>query len=253
MSELRIRRMPEKEELTILVLDGSGSMAIEDVREEGRSTPLQRAAAVENAVNEFVKEHLGRSRLKHERWLAVITYDHRAECYIDPICIQEWEKKDDTGRPLPMSLPKELNLLSRHGGSTAIGTALRLAQSTAELWLSGQTRADVPRYVNICLLTDGKEEEGTDPERAAEDIKKTHSNPKGRLQRPEVVIATAAFGTDPDVLQYREVLKRMSTPVRNAQGQDEYPFFEIAPNGAKLKAWLIASSEARPVEGPRDA
>jgi len=245
--------MPEKEELTILVLDGSGSMRNEDVREAGGSRPSQRAAAVEDAVNEFVREHLGRSRLKHERWLAVITYDHRAELYIDPTCIQEWERRDEDNNPLPMTLPKELSLLDRHGGSTAIGTALRLAQSTAELWLSGQTREDVPRYVNICLLTDGKEEEGTDPESVADEIKRNHGALKGRLQRPEVVIATAAFGEDQDVLQYREALKRMSTPVRNAQGQDEYPFFKVAPNGAELKAWLIASSEARPVEGPRDS
>jgi hypothetical protein len=244
--------MLEKEELTILVLDGSSSMEKEDVVDkEGKI--WQRAAAVEDAVKGFLG-HLEKTKIPHERWLAVITYDHRAELLIGPTKLTDWAIRDEKGMlkiPISIGFPqelKELKLLDRHGGSTAIGTALRLAQKEAEFWLSGQEREDVPRYVNILLLTDGEEEQNSDPEGVAAEIKKKHGKPKGTLQRLEVMIATAAFG--PDVLQYRRTLEKMSTPVITPEGE-RYPYSQAAPMGAILKSWLIATADAAAV-GPQD-
>jgi uncharacterized protein YegL len=215
--------MKKKEDLAILVLDGSGSMAERDV--SGKS----RADAVEDAVQGFLDD-LARGKSSHERWVSVITYDSQSTIHTDPIELESLIQGQSA------RLPQNLDLLSRHGNATAIGTALRLAMDTAKAWLDNQIRDDIPRYVTICLLSDGAENCDSDPEGAAGEIKTNFGSLKGNLNRPEVVIATAAYGDSPDIIPFRSVLEKMSTDVGG-----QYPYFAVAPDGKQVRSWLIAS------------
>jgi len=214
-----------KEELSILVLDGSGSMGTRDAGEAGGKT---RAEAVEDAVRQLAEE-LNRTAVPEERYLAIIGYDQRSEPILDPTCITDLRSKDPKYKELPPIELPPLDL-SRFGGTTAIGNALRRAREMAETWLKGQV--DIERYVTICLLSDGFENENTEPEKVAEEIKHDRGGLKLPLNRPEILIATVAYGRDPQLQQYHEALRNMSTE------WNEQRFYGEAVNGAQLKKWL---------------
>ncbi|MBX3037726.1 MAG: VWA domain-containing protein [Anaerolineales bacterium] len=224
-------KMRKKEDLAILVLDGSGSMAERDV--SGKS----RADAVEEAVQGFLDD-LARGKSSHERWISIITYDDHPIVHTDPVELESLIQGQNA------QLPQKLDLLARHGHSTAIGTALRLAMDTAKSWLDGQIRDDIPRYVTICLLSDGAETNDSDPEGAADEIKSKFGSSKGNFNRPEILIATAAYGDGSDVIPFRSVLEKMSTEVGG-----QYPYFAIAPDGKQVRSWLIASVSSQAMMG----
>ncbi len=223
--------MKKKEDLAILILDGSGSMSEKDV--SGKS----RADAVEDAVQGFLDD-LARGKSSHERWISVITYDDHPIIHTDPVELESIIQGQSA------RLPQKLELLSRHGKATAIGSALRLAMDTAKSWLDEQIRDDIPRYVTICLLSDGAENCDSDPEGAADEIKNQFGNPKGNLNRPEILIATAAYGDSPDIVPFRSVLEKMSTEV-----EGQYPYFAVAPDGKMVRSWLIASVSSQAMMG----
>lgn len=213
------------EELVILVLDGSGSMSAQET-----GTGRRKAEAV---IYHLVKEAPGDDRwqgsllhrLKTSRnadafWLGVITFDDRVDIALHP-------------RPLSEVWPEDLDmdLLGKHGDRTAIGRALEAADQMAQNWLHAPD-ADprVPRFVTILLMSDGQETAGTDPVRVAERIKSRGQG--GDTDRPQVVIATAAYGDDADVATLQAIASRR---------QDGSPFFKKVNTGAELRDFFLES------------
>jgi len=220
------------EELVILLLDGSGSMS-----EPESGTGRRKAEAV---VYHLVQEAAGRAespygsqgsllqRLKSSRnvnafWLSVITFDDRVDVALHP-------------RPLSEVAPEDLDidLLGKHGQMTAIGAALEVADQVAQDWLSAPD-ADprTPRFVTILLMSDGQETMDTDPVRVAEGIKARAQ--QGGIQgipRPQVVIATAAYGDDADPATLEAIASRRA---------DGSPFFKKVDTGAQLRDFFLES------------
>jgi len=174
------------EELGILVLDGSASM-----RDEEQASGKPKAEAVEKHLikdkNSLLARLKGGSR-RHEILLALVTFDDTAEKLYDPTELAQLTSDDLT-----------LNLVQKHGGTTAIGRALKMARDIAQQFLAGEQR--VPRLVTILLMSDGAENQNTDPLGIARQI---HRDAKRKqiherfTQRPDITIATAAYGDDAD-------------------------------------------------------
>ena len=166
------------EQVGVVVVDGSGSMGgMESV------SGLRKAESVEKGVAELA-ERLATSDMADQYALAVVTFDSRVEYPLSPTPVLDLDPTD-----------LQLNLLSRHGGSTAIGDALSQAGRVVEQFLAGE-QDGIPRYGVILLMSDGQSNTGEDPLAVAARLKARFaaSKPHG----PELVIATAAYGDDAD-------------------------------------------------------
>lgn len=147
---------PTFNQLGVLVLDGSGSMA-EPAR--GKMTKAQ-------AVNAAVREMFTRfsvSRYKRNFSFAVVTFDSKAKTQI-PVTLAP--DIDDNADYDPMR---------EHGGGTDIGSGLREAQKIAEDFLRNASQ-DIPASAVIVVMSDGLDGQGgvgnsAETLRIAEDIK----------------------------------------------------------------------------------
>lgn len=158
------------EQLGVLVLDGSGSM------EKPGETRSPKGEEVATAVRGLIS-CLQRSSKATSFYLAVITYDDRVNSSHTP--------------PTPvlkMNATGDYNPLHGHGGETAIGDALRQAAIVAEDFLSEAKR--IPRQAVIILMTDGKNNAGTDPRKVAEIIKRSGQS---------ITICAAGYGRPGDI------------------------------------------------------
>src|SRR4051812_35027491 len=111
------------EELGILVVDGSGSMA-----EIEKASGKKKAEAVEEHLiraQDSLFAKLKASTRRQEISLALVTFDHSNVKRCDPTKIAQLE---------PDAL--SLNLLKTHGGNTAIGGALKTAGEIAQLFIA---------------------------------------------------------------------------------------------------------------------
>jgi len=204
------------EELGILVLDGSGSM-----NDPEKATGRQKAAVVEDQITNLkdgLIQRLRKSTRAHEISLAIVTFDHRVKVLLNPTPVLRLD---------PASV--KLDLLRRHGGSTAIGDALRTAGIIAEQFLA-QEEEDIPRYVTILLMSDGQNNSGEDPLTVANAIK---GRARDKAGRPEIVIATAAYGDDAD----EETLRQIATQIPEQPDK----FFAKVQTGEQLRQFFIAS------------
>ena len=217
------------EELGILVLDGSGSMA--DVE---KTSGKKKAEAVEDhlirAQDSLFARLKGGTR-RHEISLALVTFDNRDEKRCDPTELAQLTPADLT-----------LDLLREHGGSTAIGRALETAGEIAQQFIAGEQR--VPRFVTILLMSDGGETENTDPVGQARQIHQ-QAKPKqiaGRpTQRPDITIAVAAYGDDAD----ENTLRQIATQLPDHADK----FFKRVQSGTELRDFFIGSMTIAPEAG----
>jgi uncharacterized protein YegL len=166
------------EQLGILVLDGSGSMAEPDARGKGT-----KANAVGEAVQGLFAKLRGSSRAQ-DFWLALIVFDNNVEVRLLPTPVTTLELSSTDAAPYL-------------GGQTAIGDALFAAGNIAEEYLADVS--DLPRSVVIALMSDGRNNTGRDPLSTAEDIKARFSD--------KVNLVSVAYGNDAD----RETLLRVAS------------------------------------------
>jgi len=158
-----------REELGIVVCDGSGSMTELDALGE------QKNKAVERAIRELVNR-LSRSSRKDEVSLAMYTFDDRVELKLAPTPVTQIDPNAN------------FDPLVGHGNATAIGDGLFEALRLAEEYLNN-AQAGLPRDVVVMLLSDGQNNTGSnDPRTIARQIKNNN----------QIVLVTAAFGTDAD-------------------------------------------------------
>lgn len=204
------------EELVLPALDGSGSM-----KEKERRTGRVKADAVIDhllGAEDGLVPRLKVSRNRDRYYVGLVTYDERVNA-VPP-------------KALAQLAPDDLvvDLTVRHGGSTAIGRALAEAGTMARQWLA-QADPGVPRYATIMLMSDGQETCGSDPVGVAANIKAGAKEIDGR---PEIVIATAAYGDDDDCDE--AALREMASP-----RPDGAPFFARVETGQELREFFLAS------------
>ncbi len=213
------------EELALLVLDFSGSMA----EREQRSGIIKAEAVVHHLIREPAGEHprsgsllarLQRSRNRDAFWIAILAFSSRIEQVLAPTPLGQ---VDPQGLPLDSK-----DLLNRFGDNTAIGRALQEADRIAQAWLAGAD-PQLPRFVTILLMSDGCETCGTDPIGVARRI---HARAGSGRPRPPIVIATAAYGEDAD----EQVLQAIASA-----RPDGSPMFARVHSGAELRDFFIAS------------
>ncbi|MDT7948173.1 MAG: vWA domain-containing protein [Thermoflexus sp.] len=217
------------EELALLVLDGSGSMAEREPRTgltkaDSVMFHLVREPASENPRSGSLLARLLRSRNRSSFWLGILAFSSRVEQILPPTPLTQVD---------PQSL--DFDLLSRFGDNTAIGRALEEADRVAQLWLAGAD-PKLPRFVTILLMSDGCETCGTDPVGVAQRIHArvaaTPSPGPARLNRPALVIATAAYGDDADEATLQAIASR------HPGGQ---PMFARVQTGAELRDFFLRS------------
>ena len=140
------------EQLGILVLDGSLSMA-----EEGE-TQQPKAVEVNNAVRGLIGRLQGGGKKKNFL-LSIVTYEDTAIIKYGPTPVTQLDPLED------------YNPLSVHGKGTgtAIGNALAEAKNISEKYL--EESSNFPRSVVIIVLTDGQNNCGMNPESIADEIK----------------------------------------------------------------------------------
>lgn len=193
------------EQLGVLVLDGSGSMAgMESI------AGLQKAKAVEKAVAEL-GERLATSDMADQYLLAVVSFDTQVAHPLPPTPVLELDATD-----------LDLDLLGRHGGATSIGDALAEAGRVVEQFHAGQ-QDGIPRYSVILLMSDGQSNGGQDPLTVAQQLKAqfNRSKPHG----PELIIATAAYGHDADAHTLGQIASDPSYTRRVESGVELRNFF----------------------------
>ncbi len=215
------------EELGILVIDGSGSMGLPEPPAQPKALEVM-GHLVDSPDSLF--ERLNKGTRRHEIYLAMITYDHVVTRRLDPTPLTEID---------PDKL--RVDLLREHGGRTAIGKALNEAGAIARQFLAAQDPSGAPRFVTILLMSDGQEVENSDPVGEALKIK-SDAQPKkiGALmsERPDIVIAAAAYGDDADP----DTLRSVSTQLPNQPDR----FFKRVTTGQQLRDFFIASMTAGP-------
>lgn len=193
------------EQLCILVLDGSGSMAAVE-----SSSGQVKADAVEDACRELL-DRLQSSDMADQFLLAAVTFDARVECPLLPAAVNEMDEGDLI-----------LDLLHCHGGVTAVGDALARAGEMAEQFLQGEDDA-IPRYVVILLMSDGQSNHGTDPLPVAQQLKTRFAQSKAH--GPELTVAAAAYGDDADEGMLRQIASGSSFFTRVKSGSELRDFF----------------------------
>jgi uncharacterized protein YegL len=186
------------EQLGILVLDGSGSMATKG------ETGQPKTDEVNTAVRGLIAL-LKTSRLKDNFHLAVITFDSRVDDNrVSPTTVTNLDELGD------------YNPMSGHGGGTHIGDALDKASVVATAFLGVKT--SFPRSVVIVLMSDGQNKGGLDPVSVADSIKASG--------RP-ITLCCAGYGkgTDVDALTLQKVASDASAYIRAYNPDDLRKFF----------------------------
>lgn len=216
------KRPRTAEELILLVLDGSGSM-----REKESQTGRIKA---ESVIYHLIRQPQGDSRnsgsllsrlkisTNRDRfWLSVVTFDNRIDVALHPQRLEQVKPED-----------LDIDLLGKHGDLTAIGHALTTAHQIAQGWLEDADPL-IPRFATILLMSDGQETVGTDPVGVAQRIKE---NTSSELGRPQIVIATAAYGDDADGATLQAIASRRP---------DQSPMFARVDTGAQLRDFFMES------------
>lgn len=176
MSEEKIRKpiptpsAKTKDELGILVLDGSGSMG--DPDREGKGT---KAEAVSEAVKGLI-ERLKTSSRSPDFSLSLIIFDDQVESpRLSPTPIKDIDVN-------------ALNTNPYLGGQTAIGDALEKAGEIADEFLN--RGGLLSPSVVIMLMSDGQSNAGKDPLAVSEALKNKFGE--------KATICCAAYGKDAD-------------------------------------------------------
>ena len=195
------------EQLGILVLDGSGSMA--DIGETSKS----KADEVNTAVRGLISR-LAHSRLRDNFLLAVITFDTKVD--------------ENRVPPTPVTTLDEFgdyNSLHGHGGGTNIGDALDKAATVAKSFLGSQQ--SFPRTAVIVIMSDGQNTGGQDPVTVADSIKKGGQ---------PITLCCAAYGmnSDVDALTLQKIATDAAGYVRAYDPERLRKFFEASVS--KLRA-----------------
>jgi hypothetical protein len=196
------------EQLCILVLDGSGSMAALE-----SSSGLIKADSVEEACRELL-DRLQSSDMADQFLLAAVTFDDRVDCPLLPTAVDEMDEGDLV-----------LDLLQSHGSVTAVGDALARAGQIAEQFLQGEDAA-IPRYVVILLMSDGQSNHGSDPLQVANQLKARFDQIKAH--GPEMTLAAAAYGDDAAEDTLRQI----------ASGSD---YYKRVKTGSELRDFFFSS------------
>jgi uncharacterized protein YegL len=203
--------MKTKEELGILVLDGSGSMG--EVGLSGQSKGLE----VQTAVRELVCR-IQAGRKKNQIELAIVSFCNLVnKDRLPPTPVLNC---DPTGN---------YNPLDGHGGATAIGDALATAHQVAEAYLAQQNQ--YPRSVVIVLMTDGQQCHGSDPRQVAQQIKANN----------RIKIATCAFGKDADDSLMKELATSLDLYLHAYNVEQLRNFFIASLSKVDTKAPTAAS------------
>jgi|GEM_PF-2132026 len=172
----KIHRPKTQEQLGVLILDGSESMAAKDANGEVKATSVARA------TKELI-QRLRTSRRKDELFLSIIAFDTNVELRQAPTPVSE------------IDIEMDLDPMANHGGMTAIGDALDLGHQVVQGFLQNEQEG-LSRNAVIILLSDGCSNTGThDPQTIA---RKIHKN-------SDIIIATAAYGDDADKDLLREI------------------------------------------------
>lgn len=156
------------EQLGVLVLDGSGSMAADG--------ETDKKAAEVAIVTRGLISRLKNSTKKEGFYLSVVMYDHNVEERLNPTLVVN---VDETG---------DYNPLNNHGGETAIGDALEKAYEICDEFVA--MPSDFRRSSVIILMTDGQNNRGRNPEEVADKIKSS-----GR----RIIIHAVGYGKDTDI------------------------------------------------------
>jgi uncharacterized protein YegL len=203
--------MKRREQLGILVLDGSGSMKEPGL--SGQSKGLE----VQTAVRDLISR-LQASTRASEFYLAIVTYCNVVnENRLPPA---EVEKCDPLGNYDPVN---------GHGGMTAIGDALESAHQVAETFLAKQDQ--YPRQAVVVLMTDGGQNHGSDPRSVAQKIKANN-----RLS-----LAACAFGKDADDTLMKELASSLDMYLHAYKIDQLRAFFLASLTGAGANSSAAAT------------
>jgi curved DNA-binding protein CbpA len=201
-------------QLGILVLDGSGSMAEDSV---GR---IPKASAVNDAVREMLTR-FGVSTKKRNFSFAVVTFDEQASVHTS---VTPAVEIDDNGDYDPMR---------GHGGSTDIGAGLREARRIAEEFLRGAPEGIASSAV-IIVMSDGLDGDPAGTLRVAEEIK----------TNPAISIYTTYFS------QVGAADRKAQEHLR-ALASDPTTGFKTVYDVETLRKFFIASASAGMAIAPR--
>jgi Mg-chelatase subunit ChlD len=191
-----------QEQLIIMAMDGSGSMDDQDGKGQ------KKAQASGQATKECIKR-CSRSSRKDELFFSEVVFDHNVEVRLAPTLVSQIDDSLDT------------NPLTNHGGETAIGDGMKVAQQIGEDFLKNEQEG-LPRNVVIIVMSDGQNNRGMDPRAVAKEIK----------QNERVTIVSAAYGKDAD----KNLLKEI------ASDPDEY--YSEPQSGSELRDYFLASIES---------
>jgi len=159
----------QREQLGILICDGSGSMLELDAAGEPKHQ------AVNRVMNELT-QRLRRSSRKDEVFLAMYAFDNQVELKMAPTPVTQIDTNAN------------FDPLVGHGNATAIGDGLYEAHRLAEEFLNNEQEG-LPRDVVILVLSDGQNNTGNhDPRNMANQIKNNR----------RITLVSAAFGIDAD-------------------------------------------------------
>lgn len=205
-------------QLAIFVLDASGSMGSEIVGAPKGTTkawqiedmlcrPLPQSWESADDRRELLLNCGLVARLQHSQRkdnidMGVIRYDNDAEVYRGSIFpIADWELSQPAP---PLTAPNHyelggqtFDLLSGKGGGTNIVAGLEAAEVMKDTWLNANQSGNNECFVTILLMSDMLHNEGSshEPVQVATRIKRNVM----LRNRPQVLLAAAAFGDDADL------------------------------------------------------
>ncbi len=204
------------QQLAVLTTDGSGSMSA-SIAETGRTKGQEVIHHLLSPTNGLLAR-LRASRTRDAFYVALVTFDDRVDVALHPTPVTQVADDDF-----------DIDLLVKHGQSTAIGKALREAVALGRAWIA-QADPDIPRVVTICLLSDGQETAGSDPLGEAQAVKS--GPPEPRLGRPAITIASCAYGDDADEATLRSIA---------STGPDGSPLFLRSDSGERIRDFFLRS------------
>lgn len=238
-------------QLAILVLDASGSMSVEVSGVPQGTTkawqiedmllrPLPQSWETADDRRELLLNCGLIARLQHSQRkdnidMGLIRYDNTAEVYQGNIRpITDWE----LSQPAPQLTPpnhymlggQTFDLLQGKGGGTNIVSGLEAAEFMKDEWLNKNQTGNNECFVTILLMSDMLHNEGSphEPVKVATRIKRNVI----LRERPQVLLAAAAFGDDAD----------LSLMTQIASGQ-EYAVKTTDP--IKLRDFFLSSLSAQ--------
>lgn len=205
-------------QLAVFVLDASGSMSSEIVGAPKGTTkawqiedmlcrPLPQSWESADDRRELLLNCGLVARLQHSQRkdnvdMGIIRYDNSAEVYRGNIFpITDWQ----LSQPAPQLTPpnhyelggQTFDLLSGKGGGTNIIAGLEAAEVMKDAWLTANQSGNNECFVTILLMSDMLHNEGSshEPVQVATRIKRNVM----LRNRPQVLLAAAAFGDDADL------------------------------------------------------